>query len=162
METRNVILWSVVGILVVAIGFLGGWWFGGMQTPAPVVTPNQQTTAPIVKDLSSKVIPSIAAQGKITKIDGRNITLSYQGDSVVVAVNTDARVYAFTPPTTTTTTTTTANNKPQPKPVPPTSKQISFSDLKLNDNVSVNLRVSAAGSLQGFSVVVLPTPSLTK
>lgn len=150
METRKIIIFAVVAALMLVIGFLGGMWWGGRGTPQTVVS-NQttsQTSAQVVKDLTSKVIPSIAAYGKVTKIDGKNITLSYQGDALVVPIRDDAKIYSFT---TTTATGTVAKT--------PTSKEITFQELKVGDDLSINVRILATGKMEGFSVVVLPPPA---
>ena len=97
METKNIIISIVAGLLVLGVGFLGGMLFNGVVNPKTVTQPQDTSTAvpQIVKDLSSKVIPSIAAYGKVAKINGKNITLSYQGDSVTILVRDDAKVYYF-------------------------------------------------------------------
>ncbi len=153
METRNVIIWLIVGLLVLGAGFLGGTIYNSMNAPAVVVSPDSNgnpTTPQVVKDLSSKVIPSIAAYGQVSKIDGKNLTLTYQGDSVVVLVRDDAKIFAFT-----TVAPATGTNPKTPTPAP-TSKPITFQEIKMNDNVTVNFKVTPLGVLEGSSVVVLP------
>ena len=151
--------------LIVSL-FLGGLIFllgGGLgilyQTQQNVAAPQGQgqLMPSVVKNLSSKVIPSIAAYGEITKIDGRNLTLSYQGDSLVIAIKDDAKIYSFI-----------ANSAPNPTPsVKPattpastaSSREITFKDLKIGDNVSANVKVLSNGQLEGFSAIVLPPAS---
>ncbi|MBX4201189.1 hypothetical protein KW786_03645 [Candidatus Parcubacteria bacterium] len=153
METRNVIISLIVGLLVLAAGFLGGMFWGGMGSPAEIVSPDsdqQPGTSQVVKDLSSKVIPSIAAYGKVSKIENRNLTLNYEGDTVIIPVRNDAKIYSFV--------SSASGTATKPNTVP-SSKEITFQEVKMDDNVSVNVKVLENGTLEGFSVVVLPPPA---
>lgn len=153
MNIKNVLISLVAGILILILGVWLGMLLGGKGTMTASQTSQVAAGAALTKALSSKVIPSIAAYGQVTKIDGSNLTISYQGDSVVVSVDSNSKIYSFAKqPTTTTTKKTTA----------PTSQQIALKDVKVGDNVSVNIKVFPTGEMQGLSVVVLPPTPITK
>lgn len=89
----------------------------------------------VIKSLSSKVVPSIVAFGKVSKIDGRNITLDYNGDSITISIINDAQIYGS------------SGQDGQ------TAE--SFENIKMGDNLSVNLKVLPDGQLQGQSIIIL-------
>ena len=89
-----------------------------------------------VQTLSSKVIPSITAYGQVSKIDGKNITLNYGGDSLTIKLRDDAQI--FFPSTATT---------PQ--------KMAKFEDIKVGQNVSMNIKLLPDGQIEGQLVIIL-------
>lgn len=145
MNTKSLIISIFLGVLVFVIGGALGILYQ-MQAPKVqsqntlTLTPQPSATIPqVVKDLNSQVITSIGAYGIVTKIDGRNITLSNQSDSIIIAVRDDAKIYSFV----------TMNGKP-------TSQQIDFKDIKNGDNVSISVKVSLDGQIEGYSLIVSP------
>ena len=89
----------------------------------------------VIKSLSSKTVPSIVAFGKASKIEGRNITLDYNGDIITINISDDAQIYTSSSGTEQTAT--------------------SLENIKIGDNLSVNLKVLPDGQLQGQSVIIL-------
>src|SRR3989344_9475577 len=117
---------SVIVSLILAVVFFGIGLSVGIFWPAKNVSVQvQETVTPMpkaIRDLSSKVISSIAAYGAVTKIDGQNITLSYQGDSVIIPIKADAKIYSFAPASDSTKTGTAPKGTPS---------QIPFKDIKI-------------------------------
>ncbi len=96
----------------------------------------------VVKTLSSKVVPSIIAYGEVTNIQGKNITLSYGSDSIIIPVNDDSQIFSFGQ---------SADTK-----TPPVQKKVTFAEIKKGDSLNVNLKLLSDGTIQGTSVVILP------
>ncbi len=133
METKNRIISIFSGLLILIIGIV----FGVLYQPRQLQNILETTTPPAVKVLSSKTIPSITAYGLITKIDGNNITIDNQGDSMTMTVRDDAKIYAFLATT-------------------GKSQQITLKDLKIGDNLSVNVKITSSGQVDAYSLIVLP------
>jgi hypothetical protein len=151
MSAKYIILWIVGGLVVFVAGGVAGYfyaWQASGLSPVPVVESQGQAASQLAKNLSSKVVPSVAAQGVVTKINGKSITLSSQGDSMVITMSNDVKVYAFVP-----------NPNPSKTGSAMVSQQVDFSQIKEGDSVSVNLHVLSNGSLEGFSIVILPAPA---
>ncbi len=156
MNIKNLIVSLFLGLLVFGIGIGLGILYQTQQgvVPQSITQPknNVQVMPEVIKMLSSKVIPSIAAQGTVTKIDGRNITLNYQTDSITIGIRNDAIIYSIVFNTSPAKTGSINNGASS-------SKQIDFKALKIGDNISVNFRVLPSGQIEGFSIIVLPIPS---
>ncbi len=135
MEPKNVVISIVLGLLILAVGFGGGVLYESIgQPPAQNVV---QEAPEGVKVLNSKITPSITAYGVITDINGKNITIDNQGDTMTITVVDGAKIYAF------------SSTSGQ-------SKEITLQDLKKGDNLSVNVKVSQNGQVQAHSIIVLP------
>jgi len=135
MDKKTSIILLVIGGLFFLI--LGGGLGIFYQSQKDVLqSPEGNSKLKAVQVLSSKVIPSITAYGQISNIDGRNITLTFGGDSLNVKINDDAIVYLPS-----------SESSPQ---------QIAkFEDIKKGDNVSVNLRLLPDGQIEGQMVIIL-------
>ena len=102
-----------------------------------------------VRQLSSKVVPSIAAYGIVTNISGRTVTLTAQSDSMVITVRKDAQIYSFVPSASDTAQKNTSS-----------SRKITLADVKPGDNASINIKVLPMGQIEATSVIILP-PALS-
>lgn len=91
----------------------------------------------VVKALSSKTTVSIVMYGQVTGINARNLTLDFGGESYTLGIKQDAVVYSFS-----------AKNN--------TQQVVKFEDIKVGQNVSVNLKLSSDGQLEGQTVFILP------
>lgn len=101
-------------------------------------------SANILKNLNSKAVPSIIAYGQVTKIEGRNVTLSFNGDSVTVKVSDSASINSFVKDSAGAT----------------TQQKKDFSQIKNGDTLSINVKLLSDGNLQGESVIILSTPGV--
>jgi hypothetical protein len=136
MKSTNAIVIIVIGAVVFIVG-VGLGIFYQAQADSMQVTKTETANA-----LSSKVIPSIVAYGTVTKIDGNNITLTAQGDTLTVAVSPDAKVISFS---------STAGST-----AAPTQKDASFSDVRTGDSINIAVKVMPDGQIQGQTVIILP------
>lgn len=103
--------------------------------------PSSDSSA-VVKTLSSKVIASIIAYGTVADIQGKNITLSYNSDSVVIAIADTAEIYSF--------------SQASGGNAAPTQTKTEFSQIKKGDSLNVTLNLLSDGQLKGTSVIILP------
>lgn len=85
--------------------------------------------------LSTKVISSISAYGKVIKIEGKNITLSNLGDSLAVSITDSARIYSF---------------------INSAQQAAEFEDIKVGDNVNAVLKLLPNSQYEGSSIIILP------
>ena len=88
-----------------------------------------------LKVLSSDIITAVAAFGNVTDVNGRNITISYNGKSLTLNIGENVAVTSFT------------NNGSQ--------KNISYSDIKKGDSVNAALKINPDGQLTAQTVLVL-------
>jgi len=133
-KKTSIILLVIGGLFFLILG--GGLGIFYQSQKNALQTPEGNSKLKAVQVLSSKVIPSITAYGQIANIDGRNITLTFGGDSLNVKINDDAIVYLPS-----------SESSPQ---------QIAkFEDIKKGDNVSVNLRLLPDGQIEGQMVIIL-------
>ncbi len=138
----SIILFVIGAIFFVLGGGLGILYQSQKDVPLP---PKEIVKIEAVQILSSKVIPSITAFGQVTNIEGKNITLTFGGDSLKVKVRDDAQFYLPA------TTTKDKDNKPIISP----QQTAKFSDIKIGNNVSVNLKLLPDGQIEGQVVIIL-------
>lgn len=87
----------------------------------------------IVKTLSSKVISTIMIYGIVENISDRNITLTNQGESMTIGINTIGKVY-------------TREND--------VTEEIRFEDIKIGDTLNINASILPEGNLEGDIVYI--------
>jgi len=142
MITKQTGMLIASGILLLAVGGI----LGAVMQRSHV---SQQVKAESAQILGSKVISSISAFGKVSKIQDRDITLSSLGDVLSVDMPDTVRVYSFTV-------------APADKNgLSSTAKQkiASFGDIKVGDSINANLKLLPTGKFQGVSVIILPSAS---
>lgn len=148
MNIRALLGALILGILVLLLGIGLGILLSRGTGAGPAQVEN--TVIPdAVKLLSSQVVPSVLARGKITEINGRNITLMYQAQTGTIKITDNATISALV----------------VPPPVPVTknkyiSKQAAFEDIKVDDDIEIYVRVLPDGHIEGFSVLILPPQSV--
>ena len=156
MSLKNILLSLVLALAMLGLGAWLGMTLGGQKTSAlSQITRQVSSSSTLAKSLSSKVVPSISAYGQVTNVSSNSLTVSYQEDSVIIPVASDAKIYSFiatVPP---------ALKKGKPAPAP-TSQVIALQDVKVGNTVSVSMRVLPNGQLQALSIVIPPATSTTK
>jgi len=140
MDRTSLITIVIVAVIVFIIG--GGLGIA-YQSQKGVTTGGAVSAQEVVKTLSSKVVPSIIAYGNVSDIQGKNITLSYGTESIIVAVTDNAQIFTFT-------------QSADPK-VAPTQTKTDFSKIKKGDSLNISLKLLPTGELQGISVIILPS-----
>jgi len=136
MEKTNLTVPILVGVVLFIVGAALGIFYQvqiGSKSATEVKTVNA---------LASKVIPSIVAYGKVTAIDGQNVTVSFDGDTLMVPIVDNAQVFAFT--------NTTATSAP-------VQQKSSFDKLKVGDNINISVKVLEGGKMQGESIFIMPS-----
>ncbi len=170
MSIKTVIISLCVWILIFVLGLgIGILYQSQKNVPQVQVQGQDQKVADAVsalnakvaslKSLTSPVILSISAYGKITNINGRNVTITRGKDAMVLALKSDANIssVAFAAPGP-----LPSGSKKPASPAPtPTVKQLSLQDLKVGNDVTARVRVLASGQIEGLSVTVL-APTATK
>lgn len=101
-------------------------------------TPQQAQLEKNVNLILSKTISSITSSGKVTAIEGRNITISNLGDSVTILVPAGKPVYSL-------------------ESEDGVQKKITFEDIKIGDSVNIGLKVKDNKQLEGQSIIIFAT-----
>jgi hypothetical protein len=138
MNKKQLVFLIVIGVLLFVLGGALGVAYDMNKTP-------QQIKVKTVNSLSSKVVSSIVAYGRISHIDGRIITLNNFGEDLVVSIPDNAKIYSFTIPSGTKT---------------PVQQAATFGSVQLNQNVNVNLKLLPSGQFEGSSIIILPQSAL--
>jgi hypothetical protein len=140
MEKKILFLLVVLCILFLAVGF-------SLGLLAPKVSaPLAQTISPVFKTANSKVITSISASGKVTKVAGTVVTISRSGDNLDVNLPKSAKIYTFA---------ATATSKI------PVQTETTLSALKVGDNLSVFISgVLSNGQAQATTMFIIPQPAV--
>lgn len=133
MTKTNLVILVIFGVLLFILG-------GGLGVLYKKQTDAEKVAA--IKILSSKVIPTITSYGDVTKIEGRNVTLTYSGDSLTVALKDGARIFSF-------------KNQASGSGAATGQQKTDISELKVGDNVSMEIVVSPDGKMQGDSMIIL-------
>lgn len=144
----NKLLISLLIIGAVSLFVLGGGVGVLYQTQkdAPQIEALQATELKlqkielVTKSLASKTISLISAYGQVQNIDGKNITLSFSGDSITVGLADNVQVLAFV-----------GDGKGKTSYQP-----YDFSQIKKGYTVSVNLKLLSDGTLQGQAIIIMP------
>lgn len=127
MKIISSILIVVIIIMSLALGGVGGFLLSKDMLKGPTA---------VEKVINSKLVPSIMAIGQVSSISGRNIILSYEGESLEIFVREDARIISVKPEGTTPT------------------EQSTIGVLKVGDNVSLTIKVLSDGKVEASTVVI--------
>ena len=92
-----------------------------------------------IKTLSSDIVTTVTAYGKVTAINGRDLTISYNNQTLTINIPQNVDVTAFVP----------INGSIQGSPVAKT-----FSDIKKGDNLNIALKIGANGELTAQTVII--------
>jgi len=92
-----------------------------------------------LKALSSKNIASVIAYGQVTKIDSRDITISYLGDSMKIFIEDGCKVYLI------------GNSAGGPSE----KKEISFEEIKIGNHLNITIKIMPDGQIIGQSILIL-------
>lgn len=134
---KNLSTFIIIGVVTFVVG-AGLGIFYQSQIDAPQLA-NFTAIKAVFKNLSSKAVPSILAYGQVTNIEGRNLTLSYSGDSVSIAISDSANINSFVKD---------SNGVPS-------QQKIDFSQIKNGDTLNISVKILPNGQLEGQSVIIL-------
>jgi hypothetical protein len=125
------ILLSIFLILIVLFLVVAGYSYGYKMGPQPSLLE------------TSKVIQAryATAEGQVTEISGRNITLTKDGDSLSIPISEDAQINAFA-------------SAEDETLMGSQRREIGFQDLKIGDYAFIQLDLKANGETEGTFVVV--------
>ena len=143
MDKKFLIILHVVGGLFLLI--LGGGLGIFYQTQKAVVPLKEVPKVEAVQKLSSKIIPSITAFGNVSKIESKNVTLTFGGDSLTVKIRDNALIYLPA--------TYTKDSKGNTVTLP--QQTAKFSDIKTGENASINLKLLPDGQIEGDMVLII-------
>lgn len=137
-----ILLIIVAAAALVVLGGASGIVYQKQQN-APQIEKAQKAESAI-KTLSSKVVSSINSYGQVESINGKNIILTNNGDSITIKILDKATIYSLIPENTSGQKTASGR------------RQIEFKDIKKNDTLNIVLKVLPDGQFESQMVVVLP------
>lgn len=138
----------IVGVVVIFLIGTGAWYMlqvqpsGSACQPAVKCPEVKSLNNDAIKVLSSNFMLPITASGKVTKIDGKNITLGMGNESVVVKIGSSAKIYPFV-----------ASSKDTKSGT--LIVEGKFEDIKVGNNIKITVKVLSTGSLEGQIVNIL-------
>lgn len=138
MKKTNFIITIFVGLVTFILGYSFSIWKNPIeQCPEP--------EKPLAKYLESGVIKNISAfaEGQVTGISDRNLTLNKEGKEFTILFNEDAKILRLIP-----------SDKEN---TPPAIEQIKFEEIKVGDKVNAGGRLDADAVLKGDSLTILPS-----
>ena len=142
---KQIITFIICGLVIFVLGAGVGFIFQKQETPVQL-QPDQNLA--LVKVLSSKVVP-LYATGIVTKINGLNITLTSDGDSLTVPIKSNAVINLFVQP---------SADKTGVAPAP-FYQSVKFDSIKIGDRLNINLILSSDNKLIGQTVYIFsPVP----
>lgn len=138
---KKIIIFLIIsGVILFLFGFGLGIFY---QTKTPKV---QQLikSEPTIKALGSKVVQSAVAFGNVKKIDGRKITLGFEGDEISINIIDNAQIFSSIP----------RKNPDTGKLFTGNPLVAQFKDIGLGDQITINFNIGADGQMQGNSVYI--------
>lgn len=149
-RTETAIKTTVIALMLIffILGGVAGWFLQKYTQANNAQLQRAIKIEPATDILTSQLIRTIMIYGVVKKIDGNNLDLAYGGDEKTVGIASGAQVFSSIP-------------QKDPKTgnfITGTPKQISFSDIKVGDGVSVTLDLLANGQFQGNLVYIFTSP----
>ena len=133
-KTTSIVLIIISGLVFLVLGGGMGFLYKTLQ-----VSPQIEKTTAIIKDLSSKTVLSTVAYGQVSKIEGKDITLSYDSDNIKISMAENSPVYSFV-------------NDSTGKPV---QKKVDFKQIKIGDTLNITIKLLPDGQIQSQSALIL-------
>ncbi|MDO8619408.1 MAG: hypothetical protein Q7R49_05715 [Candidatus Daviesbacteria bacterium] len=142
---RSLIILSIIGALCIFAvgGGLGVFYQMQTQKNIPQVISKPQEVNALIKALSSKVVTYMTTRGEVTKIDGKDITLSSGGDSIKITTIENIPTFPYI-------------GDGSQKPV---QGKTGLKEIKVGDNLSIIIKILPDGQIQGQGIFIInPTP----
>lgn len=129
--------WTVAIVLALIFFVLGGALGMWYQVQRDSVLAGK---AGVMDTLSSKLVISMVVYGEVSKIDGRNVTLTFGGQKMTLNVGNNAKIYSFISST----------------PTPGATQQtVPFDQIKVGSKLNAAVAFTPDGSLSVQSVIIL-------
>lgn len=135
MNKATLLILSVIALIVIFV--LGGVFGMFLQAKNDALQIDKSQEA--LRALTSNAVASVVVYGKISNINGRTITVSFNGDTAVVKLSDNAAISSFEGYRQ-------GDNTPQ---------NINLSQVQEGQTVSISSKILVDGSLQGESLMVL-------
>jgi len=107
-----------------------------------IVDVTEKDCVSLVKALSSSVVTSVAAHGTVINIEGNNITLKTNKDSVIFSFAKNVQISSFSFP---------SSSEETGKTISPTNtaeQKKSIGDIKIGDVLNIDVNILSTGSLE--------------
>jgi len=144
MDKRKLIL-LIVGVLFVFVLGGGAGVYYKTQEVAERTIKNKLTEESL-EILSSKIISTINAYGEVVDIKGRDVFLSYEGDTIKINVDDDAVIYSVV-----------EKINPDPSDITKNASQelVDFSQIKIGDNLNVGIKINENFQFEAQLIMIM-------
>lgn len=139
-KINSTFLILIFGLVCLVLGGGIGFFYKTLQSSSE----GEKTTI-ITKNLTSKTIISSVVYGQVSKIEGRDITLSNEGDSLKINIPENIAIYSFA-------------NDSTGKSV---QTRVDLKAIKIGDTLNIAIKVLPNSQIQSQSVMILrsiPSP----
>jgi hypothetical protein len=133
---NKIIATSLITIALLIVFLLGGGV--GMSYQSQKLSSSNEKALEIAKILSSKAVSSIIVFGQVESINGKELNVSYEGESVVVKMTDTALIESL-------------SKDGSGKPI---QQKIDFNQIKQGDSVNIPAKLSQQGILEGESLII--------
>lgn len=123
-----------IAIVFLVIGSLFGMSFYKQRAEAQL-----QKFKNALEVLGSEVVPSVVSYGKVISINGRDVTMAFNEDTITIKIKDDAKIYVLESGS------ASGNREPY-----------GFSDIKVGDMLKVDISIDSSGNFVGDSVIDFP------
>lgn len=132
MNKKMLAFLIIAGVVIFVLGLTAGILYA--------VVMNQKTVKfqPAVSVLTTKVMQTAVAYGKVERIEGSSLTLSSMGDSATIKAKDDAQVFYA------------SGGTPQP---------MKFSDIGVGDMVTMSFNLDPSGKIEADKIFIFTRAS---
>lgn len=131
------------GFILLSLSFSYGYFLGqkGIEETKLETSISNLLESKLVRDLRA------VAEGEITKIVDRTLTLTSEGETLEIPIEEEAKIIAVV-----------LKEAAEGKVISPESKEIEFKDIKIGDKVTVQINLNTDGEVEGVTVVIKNIP----
>ena len=142
--SKNLIILLIIGAVFIFV--LGGGLGVLYQTQkdAPQIKKSQAAELAL-KGLTLKVVQPITAYGQVSKVEGRNVTLTSGGESLTIRIKENASIFSSVQ--------TDSLAKGAKDTI---TKKIGLKDVRIGDNLIITMKLFPDGQLEGQTVAIIP------
>ncbi len=149
MNTEKIIVIILIiffGIVLLAVGYTLGKGLSFANQKIVLNTGGQQQIVKTIGVVSSKIVKTIIASGKVSSILGKTITITSEEESMNIDIKEETKISSI-------------SLVPAVKGGVSTTKQTpaKFSDIKTGDQLSVVIKVLPQGKIEAVSITIFPT-----
>jgi hypothetical protein len=142
-----VILIIFSGIILLSVGYFVGVGFTAEKQKNILNYEDQQRATKTIEVMSSKMIQSIVASGKVSNISDRTVVITDEEESMNIYIKEDTQISSFILVTVAKGGTSSTTSK---------QTKAEFSDIKIGDRVNATIKILPDNKIEAVSVIIIP------